>query len=86
MGRHDVCILCVFVIKSSKLPIRGQAPFVIFEFSDISEHGHFFNEVLQRTSVHRERRIASERLNAGLLSFFKFCDPNVDYFLKFRPH
>lgn len=55
MRSYDVSILDISVVERRKFPSRRYTSFFVLEFRDIPKDCDLFNEVLERTRVHRER-------------------------------
>jgi hypothetical protein len=84
MCSYDVSILDISVVERRKFPSRRYVSFFVPEFCDVPKDCDLFNEVLERTRVHRERRISTGILHTSLFVLLKFRNPDTDNLFKPR--
>lgn len=76
MGGNNVGILDIFVIELAELPIGWFLPFGVFEFGNLPEDSHLFDQALQTTNVDREACIIRCVLDFVAYILLQFLNPD----------
>lgn len=81
---NDVGVLCVFVIKARKFPVRRSRELFVLISRDISKNCDLFNEILKGPSMNREARVCCAFLETGLFVPLEFSNPYANDLFQFR--